>query len=173
MFYIVESRKGPPNGQRLRDQLPDNETFETDFIGATAADCQEWAAERCSLDRASIESLVAIIDARSAKDGTLLMQKYEPPLEDLEPLTFGGYGALPRETNTWYEFRVDHRQAGLVLAALTMTSPGVTYPIYYGNKERFTDEHGVFDVQEADRYCSAVDPDVVESEIYQRKFRDA
>ena len=173
MFYLVESREGPPNGQRLRTQLQDNETFDTDFIGATPTDCQRWASERCSHDLFPFQNLVAIVDARSAKDGTLLMQRYVKVAEGTEPLTFGAYGVLPRETNTWYDFRVDRRQAGRVVAALTITSPEVTYPIWYGNKERFTDEHGVFDVQETDRYCNAVDPDVKESEIIQRKFRDA
>lgn len=173
MFYIVESREVSPNVQPFRRQLPSNEIFSTEFTGATIADCQEWAAERCSHDKYPIDSFLAIVDARSAKDGTILMQSYNPPLGGQEPLTFGGYGALPRENDTWYDFRVDHRHAGLVLAALTITSPGVTYPIWYGNKERFTDENGVFDVLEAERYCRAEDPDVRESEIYLRKFRAA
>ena len=53
---------------------------------------------------------------------------------------------------------------------MTITSPEVVYPIYYGNKERFTDEKGVFDVEEADRWCMAVDSDVRESELFLRKF---
>ena len=79
---------------------------------------------------------------------------------------------LPPETNVWYDFRVDHRQAGHVLSALIFTAPDVVYPVYYGNKETFTDEHGVFDVQEAERYCRAVDSDVLEYEIFQRRFRN-
>jgi hypothetical protein len=145
MFYLVESREGPPDGQRLRKQLKDNETFETDFIGATPADCQRWANERCRHDRSSYDTLIAIVDARSAKDGTLLMQKYVQPPAGTEEFTFGGYGVLPRETNVWFDFRVDIRHAERIIAALSYISPEVTYPFYYGNKERFTDENGVFD----------------------------
>ena len=103
-----------------------------------------------------------------------MIQHYNPALpEDYEPITFGAYGVLPAETNVWYEYRVDHRQAMHVFSALTETAPDVTWPIYYGNKETFTDEHGVFDVQEAELYCMGIDPDVRESEILKRKYRDA
>ena len=115
--------------------------------------------------------LITIVDARSAKDRTVSIQHYVRPPAGTEDFTFGEYGVLPRETNVWYDFRVDYRQAQKVHAALTENSPEVIFPIYFGNKETFTDENGVFNVAEAQRYCIGVDPDVQESEIYLKKFR--
>ena len=169
-FYLVESREGPPDGQHFRKQLQANGTFDTDFIGATPEDCQKWLANRLRYDRAPYDSLLTIVDARSAEEGTLLIQHYVEPPAGTEQLVFGGYGVLPKETNVWYDFRVDYRQAGKVMASLTETTPEIIFPIYFGNKEIFTNEDGVFDVEEATRYCRAKDPDVLESEIYQRKF---
>ena len=166
MFYLVESRDGPPHGQRFKMKLRDDETFETDFIGATPEECQRWADERRRHDLSFHDGIIAIIDARSAKDGTLLMQIYVQ-----HNFPFGGYGLLPQEKNVWYNFRVYPRQAAKAEVALLHVSPEVSYPFWYGNKERFTDENGVFDVEEADRYSIGVDPDVTESEIFQRKFQ--
>ena len=173
LWYLVESRDGPPEGQPLKKQLPDDEAFEFGFIGASPTECQEWANQRCRHDRAPMQTIIAIIDARSAKDGTILMQKYVQPPAGTEDFIFGEYGVLPQQTNVWYDFRVDHRHAGKVEAALCFTAPNVTFPFWYGNKERFTGEDGVFDVPECYRYCNASDPDVVESEIFQRIFRNA
>ncbi|QIX02299.1 hypothetical protein AMS68_007816 [Peltaster fructicola] len=169
-FFLVESRGGPTRSERFRMALEENDSFDTDFIGATPEDCQAWALERQRHDNKVDQDLIAIVDARSAKDGTLLVQKYYTLPEDCDALTFGGYGALPPERNVWYDFRVDHRYAGKVIAALTEVSPEVAYPIYYGNKDRFTNSDGVFDVQEADRFCRAEDADVKRSDIYRRKF---
>ena len=168
MFYLVESRDGPPHGQSFKMKLQDDETltFNTDFIGATPEECQRWADERRRHDLSFHDGIIAIIDTRSAKDGTLLMQIFVQ-----HNFPFGGYGLLPQETNVWYDFRVYPRQAAKAEVALLHVSPEVSYPFWYGNKERFTDENGVFDVEEADRYSIGVDPDVTESEIFQRKFQ--
>ena len=50
LYYLVESRDGPPDGQHFMRQLRDNEIFNTDFFGATPVDCQRWANERCRHD---------------------------------------------------------------------------------------------------------------------------
>lgn len=168
-FFLVESYEGPQDGQHKK-QLQTNETFDTDFIEASPEDCQKWLANRLRRDRAPYDSLLAIADARSAEDGTLLIQHYVEPPAGTDELTFGGYGVLPKKTNVWYDFRVDYRQAGKVIASLIETTPQVIFPIYFGNKETFTNEEGVFDVAEATRYCRAEDPDVLESDIYLRQF---
>ena len=154
----------------MREYFQEDEIFETDFIGASPEDCQQWAQEWSTHDRSTYGCILAIIDARSPKDGTILMQKYVQPPAGTKYFVFGGYGILPPETNVWYDFRVDYHQTGKVEAALLFVAPNVTWPFWYGNKERFTDEDGVFDVQECDRYCNGVDPDVKESEIFKRKY---
>ena len=166
MFYLVESRDGPPSGQRFKDKLEDDETFDTDFISATPEECQRWAVERRRHDLSFHDCIIAIVDARSAKDGTLLMQRYATHNHP-----FGGYGLLPPEKNVWCDFRVHVRDAAKAELALIHVSPNVSYPCWFGNKERFTDENGVFNVDEADRYSIGEDEDVRESEIFQRRFQ--
>jgi hypothetical protein len=87
-------------------------SFDTHFNDATSEECQKWNNERCRHDRAPIGTLLAIVDARSARDRTLLLQRYIHPPAGTEEFTFGGYGVLPLETNVWYDSRVDHRYAG-------------------------------------------------------------
>lgn len=149
----------------------ENDTFQSEFIGATEQDCQGWALERQQHDNSVDQNMIVIVDARSARDETVLVQHFNERPDGQDDFTFGDYGVLPAERNVWYSYRVKYQDAPEVTAALSMTSPEVTYPIYYGNKEHFTDEHGVFDVTEATRYCRAEDADVVESDILKRKFR--
>ncbi|KAF2719309.1 hypothetical protein K431DRAFT_331304 [Polychaeton citri CBS 116435] len=164
-FSLVESRAGPPIGQHFKRQLGENQTFHTDFINATPQECQRWAFERQKHDNSVDQGLIAILDERSARDGTLLIQIYNGLPEGCEPLIFGRYGELPPERDVWYDFRIDYHQAAVLSAGLTMVTPEIAYPIYYENKERFTDEHGVFDVREASRFGSNRDPDVKEADL--------
>ena len=157
MFYLVESRTGPRDGQRFRRELNDDETFETDFIGASPHDCQQWALKRQSQDNQVEKGFIAIADARSASDGTILMQKYNRG----EPIhEFGRYGILPPEGDTWYDFRIDHKRADEIWSALSHGAFNCVYPVYFGLKEELTDKNGVFDVARAERLTAGEDPGV-------------
>jgi hypothetical protein len=85
-FLLVESRVCPTGAEGFKKGLGDDETFETEFIGASEEDCQRWVQENTR--NFIVADLIAIADARTAKDGTILIQPYQqefpPELEDLE-----------------------------------------------------------------------------------------
>ena len=166
-FYLVESRVCPSTPEGFKNELRDDETFETDFIGASEQDCQSWALEQQSRVNFIEHDIIAIADARGARDGTLLMQWYAAELEPLpedagDPgpaFNFPKFGVLPKESNLWYDFRVDYTESVDVIVCLNYVSPDGVYPVYFGLKEELTDERGVFDVVRARRLVRGEDPD--------------
>jgi len=46
IFYLVELRTCPTSREGFKEQLAENEAFETEFIGASPQDCQKWALEK-------------------------------------------------------------------------------------------------------------------------------
>lgn len=149
IFYLVESRAGPHNDDaKFRQELKDGDTFETDFLGATKQDCQQWALEQQSQHNFIEQDIVAIVDARSVRDATILMSHFNTNID--EPLEFGRYGPLPRDFDTWYDFRVDYERAADVSTAINYGPIDSVYPVYFGLKEELTDERGVFDVAKAE-----------------------
>jgi hypothetical protein len=153
-FYLVESRDGPSGDQRFRQTLGDDETFETDFVGASAQECQSWALDMQSRHNFIERDLIAIADVRSASDDTLSMHFYSG-----EPLEYEPYGLLPRSSNTWYEFRIDHKGADKLYTSLNFGMFEFVFPVYFGRKEELTDENGIFDVERAERICATGDPE--------------
>lgn len=163
IFYLVESHADPSSDESFKRALKDNETFETGFIGASEQECQNWALEKQFQVNFIEQDFIAIADERSAKDDTLLIQYYARELPELDPeedgMPFGELGILPRERNTWHDFRIDYKRAGEVYVSLLYGYPGSVYPVYFGRKEELTDEHGVFDVAKAERLVGGEDPD--------------
>jgi hypothetical protein len=160
IFYLVESHVCPSNGDGFKLELKDDETFETDFIGASEQDCQKWAQEKQFQVNFIEQDIIAIADARSARDDTLLMQYYARELDSPEgPLEFEEFGVLPREHNTWYDFRIDYKGAATVYVDLTHGPIDTVYPTYFGRKEELTDERGAFNVAKARRLVRGEDPD--------------
>jgi hypothetical protein len=155
IFYLVKSHICPDDGEGFKVELRDDESFQTEFIGATEQECQNWALEHQFQNLHIEQDIVVIADARSATDNTMLMQYYSRELEDLGPnepdLEFGEYGLLPRERSTWYDFRIDYQEAFEVWSSLMFGPPDGVYPVYFGLKEDLTDERGVFNVTEATR----------------------
>lgn len=157
LFYLVDSHTLPKNDEKFRMELGENETFETDWIGASEQDCQKWTLEKQYQVNWISQDVIAIADARSARDDTILIQfhsRVEP-----EPLEFGRYGVLPQEQNTWYNFRVELSKADPVLCSLSEGAFDCVYPVYFGHKEMLTDVHGVFDVDKAERLVRGEDPE--------------
>ena len=128
-FWLVESRTEPPTRKRLNNE---NDIFLGDFIGATEQDCQNFALELQQHHNHVDQDIIVIVDARSARDETVLVQCFNRVGDGAEDLTFGDYGVLPAERNVWYSFRIAYRYAPQVTAALLETAPDVIYPIYYG-----------------------------------------
>ena len=160
IFYLVESHVCPSNYEGFKLELKDDETFETDFIGASEQDCQKWALEKQFQVKFIEQDIIAIADARSARDDTLLIQYYARELDSPEgPLEFEEFGVLPREHNTWYDFRIDYKGAAWVYIDLMYGPIDSVYPAYFGRKEELTDERGVFNAAKAGRLAGGEDPD--------------
>jgi hypothetical protein len=165
MFYLVESHVCPSNYEGFKLELKDDETFETDFIGASEQDCQKWALEKQFQVNFIEQDIIAIVDARSARDDTLLIQYYARELDPLDPpepaLEFGEFGVLPR--NTWYDFRIDYKGADWVHIHLMYGPIDSVYPTYFGRKEELTDERGVFNVAKAEHLVRGEDLDTLQA----------
>ncbi|KAI0169912.1 hypothetical protein GGR52DRAFT_487737 [Hypoxylon sp. FL1284] len=150
LFNLVERRGGPVDEEAgFKRALRDADTFESDFIGTSEQDCQVWAMEMQRRYNFIEQDIIGIVDARSALDGTLLVQSYshEPGLE------IGEEGILPKENNTWHSFRIEPQHAPMVYSSLQYGALEVVYPVYFGRKQELTDERGVFDVARAERIC--------------------
>jgi hypothetical protein len=145
--------------------LGENETFETDFIGTSEEACQQWARE--SQRKLISSSQIAIADARTAKNGTILTQAYQedPPYDEYEelPMGFPPFGILPPRdrNNTWWSYKVDFKDAPLAFLDLGEFGIVETALPYYGYKDRLTDERGVFNVKAARRIALGEDPEAV------------
>ncbi|KAK9772693.1 hypothetical protein AB5N19_14294 [Seiridium cardinale] len=156
-LYVLAQYRNPDQArQNLTVELTDGETFESDFIGAREVECQAWAQQQILLNRSFDQELIAILDRRSALDKTIIMQFFnQKPGLDFPP-----YGTLPPEENVWYSFRIPYKDAFALVAALTETALDVAYPIYFGRKEEFTNEQGVFEVHRAEVAAAGKDQGV-------------
>ncbi|KAF2095296.1 hypothetical protein NA57DRAFT_79785 [Rhizodiscina lignyota] len=156
-FNLAESRVCPTK----RTGLKDDEPLETEFIGASKEECQQFSLEKARPPQVNfIEyDIIAVVDARSAKDDTLLLQYYaqqlDPPYED--PIEYEKFGPLPPKLNVWYDFRIDYKDAFTVIASLTEGPFETMHPTYFGLKDELTDERGIFNVAEAEFLLSGGD----------------
>jgi hypothetical protein len=171
-FYLVESRVVPVSRKGFKRQLGENETFESDFIGASVEDCQKWERENSPEVNFIVRELIVIVDARSAKDNTVLIQRYQretPPIdtgeEDLRR-HWPPFGILPPpdKDDTWWSYRVKLEDANDALLDLSEFGIMEARPTYYGYKDRLTDEHGVFNVVKGRRITFGEDPETVLNE---------
>ena len=164
-FWFVESRAGPRNDdQKFPTKLGESDSVETDFIGVSQQDCQKWALEQQSRHNFIEQNIIAIIDRRSVEDDTVIISYFNPQVD--KPLRFGRFGPLPKEGDTWYDFRVKYQHAADVWATLANVEPDVAYPAYFGLKEELTDERGVFDNARARCIARGEEPAMVEGSSY-------
>ena len=142
LFALAQHRHPEGEGRdAFISELDAGASFDNEFVGASYGECQSWALQQFKENKALNDELIAIADERSAEDGTIVMQFYAkgpPPVE-----------GVSLKSDSWYLYRIRYQDAFDICAALTETAPDVTYPVYFGRKEEFTDEDGVFDVQKA------------------------
>jgi hypothetical protein len=144
-----------------------NEPFETDFIGASEEDCQKWAHENGYRVNFIVPHLIGIADARSAKDGTILIQVHQhdvSPGEEDPGFPLFGILPPPDKKNTWWSYRVNFKDAPEALLDLGECGIIEAALPYYGYKDRLTDEYGVFNVEKAKRITLGEDPETVLNE---------
>ena len=168
MFWLVESRICPAEYKGFKHELGDGETFETEFIGASEEDCQKWGRENSVKANVVNPALIAIADARTAKDQTLLIQLYHSPglLTPEDMLSWPEIGEIPPsdKENTWWSYRVSFKDAPEAILALGPEGIDENDFPYYGLKDRLTDENGVFNVVKAGRIALGEDYEAVLSE---------
>ena len=134
--------------------MRDGETFDSEFIGASPDDCRAWAKENQYKVNFIEQNVIAIVDARSAEDKTIIMSCFVRESMYDEDELFPPWGTLPREEdlNTWLDYRIEYPFSFTVKVYWNMHSSELTYPAFLGKKEDFTDEHGVFDVTNAQKF---------------------
>lgn len=59
---------------------------------------------------------------------------------------FDRYGLLPPNGEAWYDFRIRPEDTSRLITDLVDVDPDVTFRFYFGRREDFTNENGVFDV---------------------------
>jgi hypothetical protein len=156
VYYLVESKVCPDSSKGFKCQLQDGEPFESEFIGASQEECQNWAKRNWDDVNFIQENIIAIADERSARDGTLLLSYYCSTAEHAQ-LEFEGWGFLPPRSDTWYDFRIEPRGSDDLHTDLFFAPIETAYPTYFGRPEKFTNDAGVFDVSKASLYVSGID----------------
>ncbi|KAI1108059.1 hypothetical protein F5Y14DRAFT_437622 [Nemania sp. NC0429] len=142
-YALAESRHGPPAGQPFRDTLREDETIETDFIGASADECGAWMLEQQGKHNTLYHNLMVILDARSAEDETATL--WFRPFDLQAPFLRRDQG-----TDTWYPFRVHHSRINTLAVEFTDTgAPSETYGVLFRRKEELTGDDGLFDLKQA------------------------
>lgn len=147
LFAYIAARGSPDNEAGLTTEILPGASVSSDFINAPEEDCQQWSLDEAQKCRSLDRGVLAIADARTAIDGTI---SFQINLLEMQ-VEFPRYGLLPQHPYAWHHYRIDTRHAPVAYAALLFTEPDVTYPVYFGRKEEFTDEQGVFDTTRAAR----------------------
>jgi hypothetical protein len=144
-FFLTESRECPSEADNMKRELADNEPFSSPFIGASNEECQKFLLDYQDIALFLEPNIIGIADARTAVDGTILVQWYnESEGWDLEP-----YGMLPGKAESFWDFRIRPEDVQEVAACLNFVDPDLVFPVYFGRKEELTSKEGVFDVEGA------------------------
>ncbi|KAI0506266.1 hypothetical protein F5B22DRAFT_650824 [Xylaria bambusicola] len=141
-YALVESSQGFQPGQPYRDQLRKDDTFNTDFIGASINDCGAWALSKENNKYLYTDTIITV-DALSVEDETVTLWVY--PLHQDAPFL-----RRDQEPEIWYPFRVHYTKLWpLLVEFLDMGRPADTYGTLFMRNEEFTDANGVFDFDKA------------------------
>ncbi|GLI75394.1 hypothetical protein PoHVEF18_003648 [Penicillium ochrochloron] len=157
-YFLVESRDCPDSVEQFKSGLQDGEPFESDFINASKEECQNWALDKWRQPAKYNfmgQEIIAMADARTAQDGTLLLSYYYNCPPDVFPVEVDEQGGpLPPKNQTWYDFRVQHTDSLEFQGSLLETEPDVAYPLFFDYPEKFTNEAGVFEIMKVDKFLA-------------------
>ncbi|KAI1755492.1 hypothetical protein F4782DRAFT_527544 [Xylaria castorea] len=137
-YYLAESRENPAQGNKFTQRLANDETFETDFIGASIEDCGPWALEQQEKNNTVEQDVIVLLDARSAEDYTIIVWFYARD-EDADYLGGG------QEVNTWHPFRVPYLKAEKLSTDLIFENADESFGVLFHRKDGLTDGNGIFD----------------------------
>ncbi|OAL42828.1 hypothetical protein IQ07DRAFT_686140 [Pyrenochaeta sp. DS3sAY3a] len=136
-------------------KVPHNQSVDSEFIGATEQECRQWFIDHYFEYPMLSATLLAIADARTARDGTIYLQYY--CWEDSQ-FDFPPFGLLPQKPSTWYNYRIDVKGTDEVYTKLLFVELDVSFPTYFGRKEELTNAQGIFDTVKADRIICKDEP---------------
>ncbi|KAI1173269.1 hypothetical protein F4777DRAFT_581166 [Nemania sp. FL0916] len=150
---LVETTEVSGRNSVFTDNVKDGIVLDNEFLGASEDECQTWALEQ--MDRFSFldRDFIVILDERSAAEGTVLVKYFHDfPSFELE----WANGPLPPRRYEWYPFRIAYHEIPEVHHDLLFAPPLDTYPVYFELSQYFTDENGIFNVQQAYQFQLAV-----------------
>lgn len=121
VFSLFLSRTPPESTGKLKEVLQNDKDFDSEFFGASEQDVLQWANLHLSLGAVDLEQytsqphvtglepdIIGIANARTATDGTSLLEWYGGPQAQIE---CPGHGLLPKEANRWYSWRIEPARA--------------------------------------------------------------
>lgn len=76
-FYVVESKVPLSNSRNFKTAIDANTPIETDFINDSQEECRAWILKHYKQDSHIDRDVITIVDERTAKDGSILIQTYE------------------------------------------------------------------------------------------------
>ncbi|KAJ5195303.1 uncharacterized protein N7498_008741 [Penicillium cinerascens] len=150
----------PSHLDGLKQELQEDEPFESAFINASEEQCKSWALEKQYEVNFIEQNIIGIADARTARDGTILMSRYKTDVPSEDFPEWGG--PLPPQINTWYNWRIKPDGAPEVYISLVYGPPESVLPTYFARKEELTNEKGVFDTDKAGSYVMGKYPETGE-----------
>lgn len=145
-LYLMET-KAQIVSTKPRMELQEEESFETDFLGASVEECGDFLRINRHSYKWWTSGLLFVVDERSAQDHTVVLAKYAHSDTAIDG---GCYGQLPPEENRWYTWRlrVPHLQSAIEV--LGFGNLHTAWSVYFGNRDYLTDQDGIFDGAEAE-----------------------
>ncbi|KAH7350240.1 hypothetical protein BKA66DRAFT_613930 [Pyrenochaeta sp. MPI-SDFR-AT-0127] len=144
--FSSSPKRTPKTPQSFKKKLEDEDTIESDFIGASEEDCQEWLLNEQDQVNFMEFDILFIADARSANEDTLLAKVYKR-----QQIVYGHGKKLPPRPYSWYEFNINFKEAWMLHSDVNFGPASAVDPVYYERKIEAVDENGLFSVVEADR----------------------
>ena len=137
----------PERGLEVQEKIKDSDTIESEFIGASEKDCEDWMLKEQDEVNFMDYIILFIADARSAKDDTIIASVYRQEQGVYADKATGL--KVPPEPFTWFRFRIDFKEAWLLHCDVNYGPPPEVWPFYFARKDEATDEDGVFSVTKA------------------------
>ncbi|KAI0191618.1 hypothetical protein F4808DRAFT_443602 [Astrocystis sublimbata] len=137
-YFLVESHQPPSHWKDFKSTLGNDETFATEFIGASVEHCGDWALEQQQKNPMIEQDVIVILDARSVEDHSITLWFYARD-EDAELLAKG------QEPNAWHDFRIPFKKAQPLVAHLLFGNADESWGVTFHRKGELTDENGIFD----------------------------
>ncbi|KAK8085392.1 hypothetical protein PG997_006663 [Apiospora hydei] len=146
-YFLAETREGPAEGEQFREHLAPGEDFANDFLGASIEECGAFELEQQEGNDMMDEDKIVLLDARSARDKTVVFCYYVPARHAY---------LLPKDEkgDTWYAFRVHYTKVfNLASFFPPCGDADENWGVIIHRKEELTGQDGIFDLDRATELC--------------------